>query len=214
MNGFVDLATSILGQIIEIIFNDLKPPIKSLFTPAWYGGSEMDTMVLTIRSYVVDLQPGLDDDLFPAFMSQLSEKTVVIYLSSVNNKNAKFRIQDSAEQIRNDVGVGYGFLVDYLDRGAVKAVWSVLEHFLALICSSRDALPEAYDAFRQEYWDLPTNWVETVLKCREDKSRDMVDMVKSRARYTARGGEPTIMSRYVTVFTGDSREIDADIHIG
>lgn len=200
MNGFVDIATYCLAQIIEIIFNDLRPPIKNLFTPSWYNGNDMDTMVTTMRSYIVDLYPGLDDDLFPAFMHQLSEKTCVAYLSAVYNKGTKFRSADAANQIRADVGVGYGFLTEFVDRGEVKGVWTVLEHFLALICSDRMTLGEKYDAFKEAYWDLPLAWVETVLKNREDKTKEFMEIVKARQHYTPRGAEPTIMSRYVVSF--------------
>lgn len=197
MNGFVDLATYSLAQIIEIIFNDLKPPIKNLFTPAWYNGSDMETMATTMRSYIVDLNPGLDADLFPAFMHQLSEKTCVAYLGGVHNKGAKFRSSEAAAQIRSDVAVGYGFLTEFVDRGEVKGVWTVLEHFLALICSEKPLLGEKYDAFKQSYWDLPVTWVEAVIKCRDDKSKDMLEIVRSRGTYVPRGGESTIMSRFV-----------------
>lgn len=195
-NGFVDLATSCLNQLIEIIFNDLKPVSKALFTTSWYtSGGEMDTIINTMRSYVVDIQPGLDEDLFAAFMHQLSEKTCVTYLSGVHNKGAKFRNPEAANQIKADVGIGYGFLTEYVDRNDVKSVWTVLEHFLALICSERHILPGKYEEFKEAYWDLPMSWVETVLKCREDKTRDMVDAVKSLTGYPARGLDPTIMSR-------------------
>ncbi|KAA8897087.1 exocyst complex component Sec6-domain-containing protein [Sphaerosporella brunnea] len=198
-NGFVDLATFCMGQLIEIIFNDLKPIRKTLFTSSWYGGNEMETIITTIRSYVVDIEGGLDEDLFAAFMHQLSEQTCVTYLSGAYNKGAKFRIGESAGQIRADVALGYGFFIEYIDRGEVKAVWSVLEHFLALVCTEKEALPDKYEAFKDAYWDLPICWVEQVIKCREDKTRDMLESVKQRAVYMPRGQEPTIMSRYARV---------------
>jgi exocyst complex component 3 len=201
-NGFVDLATFCMGQLIEIIFNDLKPIRKTLFTSSWYGGNEMETMITTIRSYVVDIEGGLDEDLFAAFMHQLSEQACVTYLSGVYNKGAKFRIGESAQQIRQDVALGYGFFTEYIDRGEVKNVWSVLEHFLGLICSEKEALPDAYETFKDAYWDLPIGWVEQVIKCREDKTRDMLESVKQRAVYTPRGQDPTIMSRYARVLDG------------
>jgi len=203
-NGFVDLATFCMSQIIEIIFNDLKPIRKTLFTSSWYGGNEMETIITTIRSYVVDIEPGLDEDLFAAFMRQLSEQTCIIYLSCAYNKGAKFRAAETANQIRTDVAVGYGFCTEYMDRNEVKAVWTVLEHFLALICTEKDQLTEKYDEFKAAYWDLPMSWVEAVLKAREDKTRDMVEIVKAKAGYTPRGQEPTIMSRYAHLLTAAS----------
>ncbi|KAF8250145.1 exocyst complex component Sec6 [Wilcoxina mikolae CBS 423.85] len=194
-NGFVDLATFCMSQIIEIIFNDLKPIRKTLFTSSWYGGNEMETIITTIRSYVVDIEPGLDEDLFAAFMHQLSEQTCIIYLSCAYNKGAKFRPVEAANQIRADVAIGYGFYTEYMDRGDVKAVWTVLEHFLALICSEKEQLIQKYDEFKTAYWDLPMGWVEAVLKAREDKTKDMVESVKAKVGYTPRGQEPTIMSR-------------------
>jgi hypothetical protein len=113
----------------------------------------------------------------------------------VHNRGAKFRASEAAAQIRSDVAVGYGFLTEFIDRGEVKGVWTVLEHFLALICSEKPLLGEKYDAFKQSYWDLPITWVEAVIKCRDDKSKDMLEVVRSRGTYVPRGGESTIMSR-------------------
>ncbi|KAI5817489.1 exocyst complex component Sec6-domain-containing protein [Pyronema omphalodes] len=200
-NGFVDLATFCMSQIIEIIFNDLKPIRKTLFTQAWYSGTEMDTIITTIKSYVIDIEPGLDEDLFAAFMDQLSQQTCVTYLSCAYNKGAKFRLHEAANQIRQDVAMGYGFYTEYIDRGEVKAVWSVMEHFLALICTEKELLPDKYEEFKMAYWDLPMTWVEAVIKAREDKTRDMLESVKQRNVYAPRGQEPTIMSRYAHLLT-------------
>ncbi|TGZ81197.1 exocyst complex component Sec6 [Ascodesmis nigricans] len=195
LNGYIDLATQILSEIVEIIFNDLKPVTKQLFTPTWYEGNQVDTMVATIRSYVVDLQPGLDDELFPACMLQLAEKTAVCYLSAVHNKGAKFRIAEAVEQIRSDVRLLFEFFTEFMDRDETKGILHVLEYLLRLMSTSKEGLPQVYEEFKSAYWDLPMPWVEAVLKCREDKTRDMVDLVKSQATYTPRGSEATMMSR-------------------
>lgn len=200
-NGFVDLATFCMGQLIEIIFNDLKPIRNTLFTASWYSGNEMETMITTIRSYVADIEGGLDEDLFAAFMHQLSEQTCITYLSGVYNKGAKFRIGEAVSQIRADVALAYRFFTEFIDSGEVRSVWTVLEQFLAMISTEKDALPERYEDFKTAYWDLPLSWVEAVVKCREDKTRDMLEGVKSRNVYTPRGQEPTIMSRYARLLT-------------
>lgn len=195
LNGYIDLATQILAEIIEIIFNDLKPVTKQLFTPTWYEGSQMDTMIATIRSYIVDLQPGLDEELFPACVLQLAEKTCVSYLAAVHNKGAKFRSAEAVEQIRADVRQCFEFYTEYMDRNETKGVLHVIEYFLRLISTNKEGLPQVYEEFKNAYWDLPMSWVETVLKCREDKTRDMVEQVKNKQTYMPRGSDPTLMSR-------------------
>lgn len=195
VGGFVDLATACLNQLIDIIFNDTQPPIKALFTTAWYGGNDMDKIVSTIRSYVVDLEPGLDESLFPVLMHSLSERTCAAYLGAVRNKGAKFRLAPASDQIRADVSVAYAFLSEYIDRADVKAVWVTLEHFLQLMTAPKEEIGDTFDQFKEAYWDLPMTWVEVVLKCREDKTKDLLEIIRARNTYTTRGGEPTIMSR-------------------
>lgn len=198
INGFLDLATETLDHIINIIFNDLKPVTKTLFTNSWYTqGSEMETIVTTMRSYTVDLASGLDESLFPAFMDQLSAKLCIAYLSGVWNKNAKFRTNEAATQIHADVKVGFNFMAEHADWNDVRAVWSVLEHFVALICADKEDIGEKYAAFKEAYWDLPMSWVEQVLKCREEGTRGLLEECKKRDGYSQRGQEPTIMARVV-----------------
>lgn len=197
-DGYVDLATAVLSQTVEMIFTDIKPALKTIFTQDWYAGKgEMDTIIATIRSYVVDLEEQLVDELFPAIMLQLLERTCVSYLEAVSNKGVKFRLPEALDLMRADVMTVYNYFIEYMPREEIKDVWGAVEFLMKLISSPKEELPHVHESFKQQFWDLPWNWVELVLRAREDKTRDMVEYVKSKQTYTPRGAEPTMLTRYV-----------------
>lgn len=198
LDGYIDLATAVLSQTVEMIFTDLKPALKTIFTQEWYNGKgEMETIVATIRSYVVDLETQLDDELFPAIMLQLLERTCVTYLDAANNKGVKFRLPDALNLMKADVGTVYNYFIEYMPKEEIRDVWHAVEFLMNLISGPKEELPQIHEKFKEQFWDLPWNWVETVLRAREDKSRDMIEFVKSKQSYTPRGAEPTMMNRYV-----------------
>ena len=58
------------------------------------------------------------------------------------------------------------------------------------------SVPEAFAAFKADYWDLQLSWVEAVLRTRDDFDRSLLNAVKARAAQieVVRGLE-TIMSK-------------------
>ncbi|KAF3319303.1 SNARE-binding exocyst subunit S6 [Orbilia oligospora] len=183
VDGFVDMAGLITKRITEIIFNDLKAPISAFFTPEWYGTTgytkHMESITVTIESYLSDCKVGLDSSIAAEVALELSEMTVISYLSSVRNKNAKFLLQtaDVAGQVRSDVMCGFGYFRETTSLDAAKQTWPVIEYFIQLAVSPKEALWETY--------------------CREDSSRELLGIIKNKMKEfeAVEIGAPTIMGK-------------------
>ncbi|KAF3133851.1 SNARE-binding exocyst subunit S6 [Orbilia oligospora] len=183
VDGFVDMAGIITKRITEIIFNDLKAPISAFFTPEWYGTTgytkHMESITVTIESYLSDCKVGLDSSIAAEVALELSEMTVISYLSSVRNKNAKFLLQtaDVAGQVRSDVMCGFGYFRETTSLEAAKQTWPVIEYFIQLAVSPKEALWETY--------------------CREDSSRELLGVIKNKMKEfeAVEIGAPTIMGK-------------------
>ncbi|RVD82263.1 uncharacterized protein DFL_006695 [Arthrobotrys flagrans] len=203
VDGFVDMAGIITKRITEIIFNDLKVPISEFFTLEWYGttgyAKQMESITVTIESYLSDCRVGLDSSIAAEVGLELSEMTVISYLSAVKNKNAKFLVQtaDVAGQVRSDVMCGFGYFRETTSLEAAKQTWPVIEYFIQLAVSPKEALWETYVSFKTAYWDLSNDWVDLVLRCREDSSRELLGIIKNKMKdfEAVEIGAPTIMGK-------------------
>ncbi|KAK6345571.1 SNARE-binding exocyst subunit S6 [Orbilia javanica] len=203
VDGFVDMAGVITKRITEVIFNDLRVPISAFFTPEWYGTTgytkHMESITVTIESYVSDCKVGLDSSIAAEVALELSEMTVISYLSAVRNRNAKFLVQsaDVAGQVRSDVMCGFGYFRETTSLEAAKQTWPVIEYFIQLAVSPKEALWETYVSFKTAYWDLSNDWVDLVLRCREDSSRELLGVIKNKMKEfeAVEIGAPTIMGK-------------------
>ncbi|EWC47594.1 hypothetical protein DRE_03214 [Drechslerella stenobrocha 248] len=205
VEGFVDMAGVITKRIIEIIFNDLKGPVSTFFTPEWYSTRPtettkyMESITVTVESYLGDCRFGLDDSIAAEMALELSELTVISYLSAVKNKGAKFLVMtaDVATQVRADVMTGFSYFRDVTTIEEAKQTWGVIEFFVQLIVSPKEALWDTYVNFKTAYWDLSNDWVDMVLRCREDSNREMLGIIKGRMKefQAVPIGPPTIMGK-------------------
>lgn len=198
IDGFLTTATACLTSIQNIIFLDLRPAFAALFTPSWYEGGHIASVVSTFGSYIEDpLAPTLDTDLFVGLVEQLSAATVVAYLSAiVRNKGAKVNYERSIGQIRADVTVAYAFFTDFLPPEVVKGQWFALEHFMKLISApTGEQLKAEVERFREKYWDVDSAWLESVVKAREDYRKEFLEAVRSGRGGYGRGEKETIMGK-------------------
>ncbi|KAF3914250.1 hypothetical protein AA313_de0205991 [Arthrobotrys entomopaga] len=205
VDGFVDMAGIITKRITEIIFHDLRAPIATFFTPDWYSPNpsaftkHMESITVTIESYLEDCRVGLDPSIAGEVALELSEMTVIAYLSAVRNKGAKFLVNsaDVGGQVRADVMTGFTYFRDATSLEAAKQCWPVIEFFIQLVISPKESLWETYVQFKTAYWDLSNDWVDLVIRCREDSNRDMMGIIKGRMKEfeAVPIGAPTIMGK-------------------
>lgn len=199
-DGYVDLSTWCMTKFAQLVFAvDFKTVMPDFFTPKWYGSAAMARMVVTLEEYVADYQEKLHHSLVAIFIEIFAEELLIRYLSAVRNRGARFRRADAfQDKIFDDLKTAF----EYFDRlpvelgGMIKNTWRVTEPFLNLLAAGKEEVPDAFAAFKAEYWDLQISWVEAVLRSRDDFERSMLNAVKARAAQmdVVRGPE-TIMSR-------------------
>ncbi|EEY15396.1 conserved hypothetical protein [Verticillium alfalfae VaMs.102] len=200
-DGYVDFSTWCITKFVQLIFViDFKLVMPDFFTPKWYGSSAMKQMVVTFEEYVGDYRQVLHHSLVDIFTEVFADELLIRYLTSVRNKGAKFkRTEPFQDKLFDDISTAFNFFDSLPNQdvaNAVKQTWRVTEPFLQLLTVAKDAVPDAFESFKREYWDLQISWVESVVRARDDFDRSMLNAVKARAAQVdvERTGE-TIMSR-------------------
>jgi exocyst complex component 3 len=162
----------------------------------------MKQMVVTFEEYVGDYKSVLHHSLLDIFIEELADELLIRYLLSVKNKGAKFKRQDPfKDKLFNDISTAFEFFNNnsYLSpdvADTIKQKWKVTQNFLGLIEVEKAVVPDAFAAFKEEYWDLQLSWVEAVLRSRDDFDRSMLNAVKTRAaQIDVTRGLETIMSK-------------------
>ncbi|PHH68186.1 hypothetical protein CDD83_6202 [Cordyceps sp. RAO-2017] len=198
-DGYVDLSTWCLTKFAHLIFAvDFGAALADLFTPRWYGGAAVKQMVATLDEYVADYRQVLHHSLVDVFVEILADELLARYLAAVRNRGARLRRADPfRDKLFDDVATVFDFFAAALPNpDAVKQTWRATEPFLRLLDADRDAVPDAFEAFKAAYWDLQLSWVEAVLRARDDFDRAMLNAVKARAaRLDVVRGPETIMGR-------------------
>ncbi|KAH6891198.1 exocyst complex component Sec6-domain-containing protein [Thelonectria olida] len=200
-DGYVDFSTWCINRFAQLIFAvDFGTVMPDFFTPKWYTSTAMKQMVVTFEEYVNDYRHVLHHSLVDIFIEIFADELLVRYLSAVRNKGAKFRRTDPfQDKLFNDIATAFelfGSLPSPEIGASIKETWRVTELFLRLLTADRDAVADAFAAFKDKHWDLQISWVEAVLRSRDDFERSMLNAVKARAAQmdVVRGPE-TIMGR-------------------
>ncbi|KAL2024139.1 hypothetical protein VTK56DRAFT_9919 [Thermocarpiscus australiensis] len=200
-DGYLDLSTWCITKFAQLVFAvDFRSVMPDFFTPRWYTTTHMARMIATFEEYVSDYRQVLHHSLLDIFIEIFADELLVRYLSSVRNKGAKFRRSDQfQDKIFDDLKTAFDFfnsLPNPAVGNSIKETWRVTEPFLQLLSVEKEAVPDAFAAFKSAYWDLQISWVEAVLRSRDDFERSMLNAVKARAAQmdVVRGPE-TIMSK-------------------
>lgn len=182
-DGYVDLSTHCISSFTSLIFSvDLRSTISDFFTPKWYNEAGMRRLVSTFEDYLTDYTQVLHHSLLDILVEELSDALLIRYLSSIRNKNVKFRRADPFEaKLRDDVITAFSFFERFPDVfPSIKRKWRVADWFSRLVSSEKPLIPDIYVEFRAEYWDVKFSWVEAVLRARDDYDRSLLNAVKSR----------------------------------
>ncbi|KAI4243088.1 MAG: hypothetical protein L6R40_003638 [Gallowayella cf. fulva] len=208
-DGFVDLGTHCITIFVSLIFKvDFRSTVADFFTPKWYNEYAMKRIATTFDDYIGDYSKVLHHSLLDILIEELADELLVHYLSSVRNRGAKFRRSDPfTEKFKDDVLTAFEFFqnlntrADLADRvtvdfATIKQKWRVVDKMVRLLEADKIGVVAVYEDFKREHWDLQMNWVEAVLRSRDDFDRAMLSSVKAKAGevYVERGPE-TIMSK-------------------
>ncbi|KAL8863208.1 MAG: hypothetical protein Q9178_000583 [Gyalolechia marmorata] len=208
-DGFVDLGTHCITTFVSLIFKvDFRSTVADFFTSKWYNEYAMKRITTTFDDYIGDYSKVLHHSLLDILIEELADELLVHYLSSVRNKGVKFRRSDPfTEKFKDDVLTAFEFFQNLntrtdlanlvtVDFTMIKQKWRVVDKMVRLLEADKTSVVLVYEEFKRDYWDLQMNWVESVLRSRDDFDRSMLSSVKAKAGqvYVERGPE-TIMSK-------------------
>ncbi|PQE09151.1 exocyst complex component Sec6 protein [Rutstroemia sp. NJR-2017a WRK4] len=202
-DGYVDLSTHCISKFVHLIFAvDFRTVMPDFFTPKWYSNTAMKQMIVTFEEYINDYKNVLHHSLLDIFIEELAIELLIRYLSSVRNKGAKFKRTDPfKDKIFNDVSTAFEFFntTPYLSddvRAGIIAKWRVTQPFLELLECDKAQVPDVWEGFKRECWDLGMGWTEAVLRARDDWDRGLGNAVKARAGQVDVGrGVETVMGK-------------------
>jgi exocyst complex component 3 len=211
IDGFLDLAKFCMSIILEIVFNDLKPPLSSIFTSAWYGGSDVSRIIATLKEYTEDFQAHLNDYLFETLMEDMVVQFLKAYMGASRNKQTKFKMPAAIDQIRNDVRLAYGFFSQYIPGNVVQDYFRIFELVMTILSATKISFSADMDDLMAIYWDTPSwyevsfnDWtyirfVEGLINNRDDldrtSSKELLALLRARPREIAGDREPTFMAK-------------------
>lgn len=199
IDGFLDLAKFCMSIILQIVFNDLKPPLSSIFTSAWYGGSDVSRIIATLKEYTEDFQAHLNDYLFETLMEDTLVQFLKAYMGVSRNKQTKFKMPAAIDQIRNDVRLAYGFFSQYIPGNVVQDYFRIFELVMTILSATKMSFSADMDELMAIYWDTPSWFVEGLINNRDDldrtSSKELLALLRARPREIAGEREPTFMAK-------------------
>ncbi|WBW75063.1 exocyst complex subunit Sec6 [Schizosaccharomyces osmophilus] len=206
VDGFILLSDIGVNEIVEIISNDVKPALATLFHPGWYQSSNMKLIVDTFRDYIVDCIEHMVPGLFDVFLLESSNALTINYLRGIYNKGVTFEGPSAIQQIRSDVALAIRAFGEYMAAEHLKATFEPIEKLLlGMLDAELRSVAEYFRLLKESYWDAPLSLVEVILTNRTDLDRGtirkMVEIVRQEnakvQQYSS--NKPTIFSQITPV---------------
>jgi hypothetical protein len=173
IDGNLDVAKKCIQTFIDIVLNDLKPAIKQLFQPPWYGGI-MEQIVLTMRDYMSD-QSYINPSLLELLVEYLLDAFLAMYLTALANC-PKLRMPAATERIKEDIGSAFSFFSGFKPAKELEPYFEVVEMILAMLEASKSMVFLSFWAFAKVHGPcIP--FVEGLMKARGDFDRSAVNEV-------------------------------------
>lgn len=174
IDGYLDVAKKCTQTLIDIVFNDLKPATKQLFTASWYDGV-MIQVIETMRDYMSDWQQYLNASILDLLVEDLLDAFLVSYLTALANAS-KLRMPAAANRIREDVSAAFQFFSTLKPAAELEAYFDVIELVLALLEASKSLVFLSFWEFAKVHGPNVA-FVEGLMKARDDLDRTAVSEV-------------------------------------
>ena len=183
IDGYLDVAKKCTQTLIEIIFHDLKPALKQLFTQRWYEGI-MTQIIETMRDYMSDFQPYLNSSILELLVEDLIDAFLVAYLTGIANAT-KLRMPEATDRIREDVSLAFKFFSTMKPAKELESYFEVIELVLALLEASKSLVFLSYWEFAKVHGpNVP--FVERLMKARDDLDStavgEVMDSIKRKVK--------------------------------
>jgi len=197
IDGYLDVAKKCTQTLIDLIFNDLKPATKQLFSQSWYNGSVMATIVATFRDYMTDYQQYLNPSILELLIEDLLDTFLITYLTAMANAS-KLRMPAAIDQIKSDVSEAFKFFSTLKPPNELEAYFEVVEMVLALLESSKSMVFLSFWSFAKKHGPCLA-FVEGLMKAREDLDRSAVNEVMESVKRKVK--DDNITDRMLPILT-------------
>lgn len=164
IDGFLDLAKFCVSIILQIVFNDLRTALGSIFSSSWYGGGEVSVIVATLKDYSEDFRSYLNEYLFETLMEDMLIEFLKSYMATAKNKQTKFKMPGAIDQIRNDVRLAYTFFSQFVPGNVVQDYFRIFEMVMTILSASKVSFSADVDQLMEVYWDTPTWYISTMYR--------------------------------------------------
>jgi exocyst complex component 3 len=172
IDGYLDVAKKCSQTLIDLMFNDLRPAVKILFTLPWYDGI-MPQIVETLRDYMGDYQTTLNASLLEVLVEDLLDTFIITYLTALA-RSSRLRMPAAADRIKDDVADSFQFFSGLKPPQELEAYFDVIERALEILTTSRGLVVLSFYRFAQQYGPNLT-FVEALLRARDDFDRSAVN---------------------------------------
>lgn len=206
IDGYLDVAKKCIQTLISLIFNDLKPVTKALFTPQWYGEPLMEQMVETMKDYTQDYRGHLNPAIFDILIEDMLVQFLSTYLNALRRVPARgLRMPQGTDRMRSEISSVFTFFAEYKKADEVGVEFDVIDQVLSMLNASPSMVFMDYWQFAKKHGpNLP--FVEAVLRGRDDWDKVTVNEVmetlkrKTREEGIVEPEETTIMVSAPRVF--------------
>jgi exocyst complex component 3 len=200
IDGYLDVAKKCTQTLIDLIFHDLRPATKLLFTAQWYDGI-MPQIVETLRDYMTDSQTTLNASLLELLIEDLLDAFIVTYLTALS-KASRLRMPLAADRIKDDVADSFEFFSTLKPPQELEGNFEVVEMALGILTASRNLIFLSFFNFAQIYGPNLA-FVECLVRARDDLDRaaanEVMESIKKKAK------DENITERKSTLSTHNSR---------
>jgi hypothetical protein len=173
IDGYLDVAKKCTQALIDLMFHDLRPATKQLFTNPWYDGIFMSQIVETLRDYMRDYGATLNSTLLELLVEDLLDTFLITYLTGLA-RASKLRMPAAADRIKGDVAESFQLFTEFKDPRELEESFEVIERGLELLTASRSLVFLSFYRFAEKYGPN-LSFVEALLKARDDFDRTAVN---------------------------------------
>lgn len=173
IEGFVDVAQDCVSSLTRLIFLDLRSAVETIFTPAWYTSNVFQSIIDTLKEYLADSKGHLQPSLFECLVEDLLESTLVAYLSAIRNKGCKLQTASCMDIIQGNIGLAFDLFSHYLPADDVEKQFDVFQQLFNITSATKITMEGDYATLKSMYPDVQYNWVESILRARDDVDSSM-----------------------------------------
>lgn len=199
IDGYLDVAKKSTQVLVDLVFNDLNPVAKLLFTQHWYTDSLVEQIVETMRDYMADYQAHLNESIFGLLVDDLIVHYLSIYLNALRRVQPKsFRIPAAINRMVKDTNIVRDFFAQYKTVPEIDNEFDPIQSVISMLSASSEMIFMDYWAFAKRHGpNLP--FAEAIIKGRDDLDKhttsEVIETFRRKVREEEIGEpeEPTIM---------------------